>query len=438
MARLDIVRLRFEGEDLVALLASPTRIRIVTFDRNGVQQSDETLHDIPAPVFDPRSIDVVRLPDGGRFVSLISDDTPWLMGFAPDGSSLGTETVIPNDELEPNLEQYIEPARAHNLFYFSGAHASGGAWAGNPRVFDGNSDVVDGEFEDWWRWSNRVDIESRNGWFTRGGVAKGDSSWHRMRAELDVVITDILARINITSATFPYAWWDARLGGHFVLNMSQDDVGFPIISNESLNGLSLHVGVYDDEQNFSLVALAFIPREFLRGAIYRLGIDHTTGFRAYLLDPALWTSSVQVNTPWTAIEPVGDGLVLVGGTEKRGLRTDGSERAPAPPTSSSVSQLRSWIKDGNDMVGACMPESNQIRVQTASPLFEIAPDWPDDDGVLDLPIGPNDGEFIFPLSFDVGPDLRLFVVDAGNVAVDDEGFIYVADVGNKRVQKFAP
>jgi hypothetical protein len=27
---------------------------------------------------------------------------------------------------------------------------------------------------------------------------------------------------------------------------------------------------------------------------------------------------------------------------------------------------------------------------------------------------------------------------AGSVAVDDEGFIYVADVGNGRIQKFAP
>ena len=27
---------------------------------------------------------------------------------------------------------------------------------------------------------------------------------------------------------------------------------------------------------------------------------------------------------------------------------------------------------------------------------------------------------------------------AGSIAVDDDGFIYVADVGNRRIQKFAP
>lgn len=26
----------------------------------------------------------------------------------------------------------------------------------------------------------------------------------------------------------------------------------------------------------------------------------------------------------------------------------------------------------------------------------------------------------------------------GSIAVDDDGFIYVADVGNRRIQKFAP
>ena len=86
---------------------------------------------------------------------------------------------------------------------------------------------------------------------------------------------------------------------------------------------------------------------------------------------------------------------------------------------------------------------------------------------------------VFPLSFAVGPDGRFLVLDAGNgriqvfdaegkyltqcghkgsgegefdfgnralgaedlagsIAVDGQGFIYVADVGNKRMQKFAP
>ncbi len=153
---------------------------------------------------------------------------------------------------------------------------------------------------------------------------------------------------------------------------------------------------------------------------------------------------------------------------------------PRSPFSSAASQLRTWEEDGDKLVGICLPEVNQIRVQKANFSFTNFPDWPGDDGVVKLgPIGSGDGEFIFPLSFDIGPDGRFFMVDAGNrriqvidrdgnhltswgrkgngdgefdfgdglsesgffagnVAVDDDGFIYVADVGNKRIQKFAP
>ena len=123
-----------------------------------------------------------------------------------------------------------------------------------------------------------------------------------------------------------------------------------------------------------------------------------------------------------------------------------------------------------------LPEANQVRYGT---VFS-AEHWLD--GMRDT-IGPRlevKGESLYyPLSVDIGPDGRLYVLDAGNsrivvfsqegayltqfgsgdlvpfdfgtgqrfgdgldfagsIAVDDEGFIYVADVGNLRIQKFAP
>ena len=44
------------------------------------------------------------------------------------------------------------------------------------------------------------------------------------------------------------------------------------------------------------------------------------------------------------------------------------------------------------------------------------------------------GEF----DFGVVGDENIFSSRAGSIAVDSDGFIYVADVGNKRIQKFAP
>jgi len=93
-------------------------------------------------------------------------------------------------------------------------------------------------------------------------------------------------------------------------------------------------------------------------------------------------------------------------------------------------------------------------------------------------VGMEPGEFLFPLSLDIGGDQRVYVLDAGNgriqvfdfdgnyitqwghrgsgpgafdfgsgrvpedfagsIAVDDEGYIYVFDAGNRRIQKFSP
>ena len=48
--------------------------------------------------------------------------------------------------------------------------------------------------------------------------------------------------------------------------------------------------------------------------------------------------------------------------------------------------------------------------------------------------GSNAGEFDFGDGVPISQSLNF----AGSIAVDDEGFIYVADVFNKRIQKFAP
>lgn len=131
--------------------------------------------------------------------------------------------------------------------------------------------------------------------------------------------------------------------------------------------------------------------------------------------------------------------------------------------------------------GVCLPGLNEIRIGTVPSGAEGK--W---STFLTSTIGPRLGSekgFLFnPISFDVEPDGRIYVLDAGNarivvfdqgrkyvtqwgrrgdgpgafdfgegargpggsldfagsIAVDSQGYIYVADELNKRIQKFAP
>ena len=72
-----------------------------------------------------------------------------------------------------------------------------------------------------------------------------------------------------------------------------------------------------------------------------------------------------------------------------------------------------------------MPGGNVVTINAVSPvLFPGGAGWPDDktSANVGLGLGSEAGELASPLSFDVGPD----------------GRIYVANFGNRRIQKFAP
>ena len=70
-----------------------------------------------------------------------------------------------------------------------------------------------------------------------------------------------------------------------------------------------------------------------------------------------------------------------------------------------------------------MLEAGNVRVQVFDREGNYITQWGSE--------GSGDGEF----NLGGGLSAEDF---AGSIAVDDEGFIYVADVGNKRIQKFAP
>ena len=146
-----------------------------------------------------------------------------------------------------------------------------------------------------------------------------------------------------------------------------------------------------------------------------------------------------------------------------------------------TTELRTWEHRGRTNAGVAQPDARRV-------LLGIIPTGREGSWTtymmkaLGPTISPREGLLGYPSSFDVGPDGRVFVLDAvhshvfvfddnnryvtkfggrgdgagefnlgtgatsrngdldlsGSVAVDDEGYIYVADEQNKRVQKFAP
>ena len=146
-----------------------------------------------------------------------------------------------------------------------------------------------------------------------------------------------------------------------------------------------------------------------------------------------------------------------------------------------ASEMRSWKQERNERIeswlGLCLPEQHEVWIGRTGQGGRFR--WPFSSPltttIIGKGIGEDEGEFIFPLSMARGLDGRFVVLDAGNsriqvfdaegnyvtqfgregsgpgefnfgtvedlvgsIAVDDEGALYVADVGNGRIQKFAP
>lgn len=191
------------------------------------------------------------------------------------------------------------------------------------------------------------------------------------------------------------------------------------------------------------------------------------------------------HTWWTSLAILENTLLLTVDQQAYSVTLEG-EATPFAPFSSGVSEIRVWEnrRGRGYYIGVCLPQENLLRLglMHAGDAGNRVP-WPT---LMRQIIGPRLGQevdFLFyPVSFDVGPDGRIYVLDAGNsrivvfdqqgqnyitqwgrrgdkpgefdfgegnrvssgaldftgsIAVDSQGYIYVAD-GSGRVQVFAP
>jgi len=215
-------------------------------------------------------------------------------------------------------------------------------------------------------------------------------------------------------------------------------------------------------------------------APYHLSLGVEDGqIDARVVTPVYWSAVHESSSPWASLASLGESLILTADDQAFTIDTDGQGiRHAALP--GDVSETRVWKPQDSraTWVAVCLPERNQVWRGSAfrGEFPRLFSRW------LGSELGgSDDGRFSFPISFAVAPDGRAYVLDAGNarvqvfdadgvyltqwgtrgsgegqfnfglglrgsegldlrgsIAVDDDGYIYVADVGNQRIQKFAP
>lgn len=201
--------------------------------------------------------------------------------------------------------------------------------------------------------------------------------------------------------------------------------------------------------------------------------------RAHLQTPERAGRQFEIDyTPVLCATANMDGNIIVTIDDSSFVLTDGNllEGRKLP---GRVGELRVWEGGRRGMVGMCLPDESLVVLGD----LNAGPYW---SNYATRTIGPGTGKpssfLVSPISFDAGPDGRLFVLDAGNgrivvfdaarqyvtewggwgsgpgqfkfgnggsmrsettgffgsVAVDADGYVYVADEINRRIQVFAP
>lgn len=308
-----------------------------------------------------------------------------------------------------------------------------------------------------------------------GNAHRADESWQDFRMEADgcfsasggnIFITAFLVGIQIGGNTFSrFALWLDREHQQATLDWAFSPPA--------------ELGLESKADTFK------VPFKIVPVLPYRLSLEVVKGkVRASVKSPVFWDIAGEKGIPHTtSLAALENTLALTVANYPYSVTLEG-EATPLSPFNSWVSEIRVWEgpQGRGNLMGICLPQENLLRlgrVQAGG-----ANQW---SRFLLQFVGPRLGQevdFLFnPTSFDVGPDGRIYVLDAGHsrivvfdrtrtyitrwgrkgdgpgefnfgegerrssdgslnfegsVAVDDEGYIYVADVFNRRIQKFAP
>ncbi len=218
------------------------------------------------------------------------------------------------------------------------------------------------------------------------------------------------------------------------------------------------------------------PFQGLTGHPYWLSLAEDGAYlRCSLADPWLWTRPTQRGAGWATLLQVGDETRLTTGSAGYDLAAGSAQYALIAAVSES--RYRRLAGSKEEVLAFCLPTENRVTYADGDRATWRSR-WPAYMNTVGGVLGSGPGECLVPLSCDVGPDGRVFVLDSvnqriqsfdlhnhcltqwgsrgsgpgefdfgsgpnedffrGSIAVDDSGYVYVADPGNQRIQKFTP
>lgn len=505
------VRLYAEpGGRVAALAAQEDQVRLYLFDPAGRLLVDRVLYQDPSEQIAPASVSMVALADGRRLVSVASQalEAPVnLLSFSAEGQPVvnqrplalfAEEFAAPLDPVEATVAGEVHLITGLGRTQFDNALVSS---RGSVLCVE---DFEEGRPEDW---DFPPSGTSEREYYPSGGI-RGVGA---IRGTVDVAYSDGAVEYGLAPVLSAPAGLLGTLGSmkdstwtdfRFEADLRFASLDMPHAAGLRIGGpafaYSTFLMLLDQAQQQATLTWLFSPplgssglerqsAEFAHpfpvfaGLTYRPGLEVVDGrFSASVQSAVLWQGAKDPRSHLVSLALVQDRVALITGLQPYTLDADGEGAPYGELLTESASEIRVWQDSrGRGWMGVCQPQGNRIAVSRSVIQGAQVHFHPLVTGQsLGATAGRAPGQLLLPLSFDVGPDGRFFVLDAGNarvqvfdaerlhvtqwghqgsaagefdfgsvgerepfagsLCVDDEGYIYVADVANQRVQKFAP
>jgi len=487
MEEMAAARLRAtEAGHIEALVSSEEEVRLLVFDTGGSPQEeqilfvrDRTLGTAPRIV--PQSVCTALGSDGRRFLTMARTDRMMVMAFTPGGEVITRDTtlfdmalpegVAPEGEIALRVPTAVPAGYEQNevvddsqvQFDNVDVYASGqivlqedfdggmpGDWEVN-YALNGTNPWLSPEGILWFGCSSRS--------FAAGPVRRSDSLWREPGVQVGMLMSP---------------------GAAGIVTVGQRDgrrVWFWLI--ERFDTARLQVVAAEGSTTDYEVPIVLRPSIW-----YRVGLWVQDGrVTASVGEPFLWTEEREGMPRWGSMAVVEDFVAFTSDQQRHTISLHGDLRQ-SEQRSAATCDMRVWESGRNWQIALCLPDEHRVLVGQLgvstwlNPKLNFPIDGAETSVVLGKGLGGTDGYLSLPLSIDRDPEGQYYVLDAGNariqvfdaegeyltqwgtrgkdpgqfdfgaghdlgkfagsLCVDNDGYIYVADVGNRRIQKFAP